>query len=215
MLRSRRTLLKSGLLLALTAMLLAPAFASPAVGAAAANTQPNAQDFIASLSEQAIQALTQPNIAPAERERRARDLLRENFAIPTIGQWVLGRYWRTATPEERSEYLKLFEDLIITTYVDRFSRYAGESLEVRGVRSIEGSQDQFVETRIIRADGSPVQVAWRVRNDDGKFKIVDVVVEGVSMGQTQRSEFASVIQNNGGNVEALLDEMRKRVGQKS
>jgi phospholipid transport system substrate-binding protein len=209
MIRSRRTLLKSGLVLTLTAAL---AFSGGAVTmVAAADAAQTAVAFISSLSEQAIQALTQPNIAKDERERRARALLRDNFAIPAIGQWVLGRYWRTATPEERDEYLKLFEDLIITTYVDRFSRYAGESLEVVGAKAIEGGSDELVETRIVRAGGSPVQVGWRVRDEGGRWKIVDVFVEGVSMGQTQRSEFASVIQNKGGTVAALLDEMRKRV----
>jgi phospholipid transport system substrate-binding protein len=209
MIRSRRTLLKSGLVLTITAALALSGGTVTMVSAA--NAAPTAVAFISSLSEQAIQALTQPNIAKDERERRARALLRENFAIPAIGQWVLGRYWRTATPEEREEYLKLFEDLIITTYVDRFSRYAGERLEVVGAKPIEGGSDELVETRIVRAGGSPVQVGWRVRDEGGRWRIVDVFVEGVSMGQTQRSEFASVIQNKGGTVAALLDEMRKRV----
>ncbi|MCU0839098.1 MAG: ABC transporter substrate-binding protein [Rhodospirillales bacterium] len=208
--RSRRYVLTRGLVLMLA---LGAALAFPGAGrlAAASPAPPTAAAFISSLSEQAIQALTQPNIASEERERRARDLLRENFAIATIGQWVLGRYWRAATPEERDEYLKLFESLIIVTYVDRFSRYAGERLEVIGARPIEGGKDELVETRIVRAGGNPVQVGWRVRNEDGRWQIVDVFVEGVSMGQTQRSEFASVIQNRGGTVAALLEEMRKRV----
>lgn len=208
--RSRRSFVKSGFGLALT-VALALTGAVATMLPAASRAAPSAAEFISSLSDQAIQALTQPEIPKDERERRARTLLRENFAIPTIGQWVLGRYWRIATPEEREEYLKLFEDMIITTYVDRFSRYAGESLEVIGAKQIEGSDDQVVELRIVRDGGNPVQVGWRVRGEADRWKIVDVFVEGVSMGQTQRSEFASVIQNRGGTVAGLLDEMRKRV----
>jgi phospholipid transport system substrate-binding protein len=206
--RSRRALLTtSGAFIVIGLFtLLAPASLRASTDAAAAATA-----FIDKLSDQAIQALTQPDLPKEERERRARALLRENFAITTIGQFVLGRYWRIATPEERQEYLQLFEDLIIATYIERFSRYAGERLEVSGARAIEGGNDQLVDTRIVRAGAAPVQVGWRVRNDGGQWKIVDVVVEGVSMGQTQRSEFASVIQNRGGSVAALLEEMRRRV----
>jgi phospholipid transport system substrate-binding protein len=173
----------------------------------------NAQSFIEGLADQAIAALTPPELSRPERERRARVLLNENFAVPTIAQFVLGRYWRTMTEDERKEYLRLFEDLIVETYVDRFSRYSGEGLKVtRTVPEAEGG-DFVVYSQINRPAGSPIDVGWRVRKHDPSFKVVDVYVEGVSMGQTQRSEFASVIRNNGGTVSALLAEMRRRIQQ--
>jgi phospholipid transport system substrate-binding protein len=142
-------------------------------------------------------------------------LLNDNFAVPTIGQFVLGRYWRTATPEERKEYLDLFEDLIVVTYVDRFSRYSGERLKVTRTVSDNESGDTIVYSEISRPAGQPIEVGWRVRKYASSFKIVDVYVEGVSMGQTQRSEFSSVIRNNGGSLTALLGEMRRRVRQET
>lgn len=186
------------------------AIVRPATGVADDATT-RASQFIKNLSEQAIGALTQPGISHEERERRARDLLQKNFAIPTIGQFVLGRYWRIATPAEREEYLKLFEDMIITTYINRFSRYSGEKLVVLDAVPTEQSGDIIVSSQITRASDTPVQVNWRVRERDGREQIVDVYVEGVSMGQTQRSEFASVIQNKGGSVGGLIEEMRRRV----
>ncbi len=73
------------------------------------------------------------------------------------------------------------------------------------------SGDVIVSSEITRASDKPVQVNWRVRERDGRAQIVDVYVEGVSMGQTQRSEFASVIQSKGGSVGGLIEEMRRRV----
>ena len=175
----------------------------------------DAQAFISGLADQAIAALTPPGISRSERETRARVLLNDNFAVPTIGQFVLGRYWRTATPEERKEYLDLFEDLIVVTYVDRFSRYSGERLKVTGTVADNDSGDVTVFSEISRPAGQPLEVRWRVRKYASSFKIVDVYVEGVSMGQTQRSEFSSVIRNNGGSLTALLDEMRRRVRQET
>ncbi|MGZ9020574.1 MAG: MlaC/ttg2D family ABC transporter substrate-binding protein, partial [Rhodoplanes sp.] len=109
----------------------------------------------------------------------------------------------------------LFEKLIVVTYVDRFSRYSGEQLKVTRTVGDKESGDTIVYSEISRPAGEPLHVGWRVRKYGSSFKIVDVSVEGVSMGQTQRSEFSSVIRNNGGSLSALLDEMRRRVRQET
>jgi phospholipid transport system substrate-binding protein len=169
-----------------------------------------ARDFIESLADKAIAALTVMDISRQERFRRFRVLLNDHFAVKTIGQWVLGRYWRRATKSEQEKYLTLFEDLIVDTYADRFRRYSGEALAVTDAVS-KGKKDTIVSSLITRPDGGPpIHVDWRVRQV-GQFKrVVDVIVEGVSMGQTQRSEFASVIRTNGAGIQGLIDELRKR-----
>lgn len=179
------------------------------------DTQAKARAFIEGLADQAVQALTNASVPREEREKRARVLLRENFAVPTIAQWVLGRYWRVATPAEQQEYLSLFEDLIVVTYVDRFTRYSGERLRVTRSVGMGETGDVNVFSDITNPGGAPIDIGWRVRTRDGSMKVVDVSVEGVSMGQTQRSEFASIIQNNGGQVSGLLAEMRRRLQQAS
>ena len=191
------------------AVLIAPA------RAADDDTQARARAFIEGLADQAVQALTNAAVPREEREKRARVLLRENFAVPTIAQWVLGRYWRVATPAEQQEYLNLFEDLIVVTYVDRFTRYSGERLRVTRSVGMGETGDVNVFSDITNPGGSPIDIGWRVRTRDGSMKVVDVSVEGVSMGQTQRSEFASIIQNNGGQVSGLIAEMRRRLQQAS
>lgn len=182
----------------------------PAVGHAATSAS-EAKGFIEKLAAQAIAALTPQDISREERERRCRDLLRANFAVETIGQFVLGRHWRSATEEERAEFMKLFEDLIVGTYAERFSHYSGQQLDVYDATIEPETGDALVKSQIERAGGAPVQVGWRVRQMPSGLQIVDVTVEGVSMGVTQRSDFASVIRNKGGTVAGLLDEMRKRV----
>ncbi|MBC8269124.1 MAG: ABC transporter substrate-binding protein [Rhodospirillaceae bacterium] len=172
----------------------------------------NAEQFISGLANQAIEALTKPDTSKQDREKLFRVMLADNFAVKTIGRWVLGRHWKKASDAEKTEYLHLFEELLVVTYVDRFSSYSGESLKI--VKSlVNNPKDAVVFSEIARQGTQPVHVDWRVRTSDSvTFKIIDVLVEGVSMGQTQRSEFASVIRQHGGNVEGLLAELRKRVG---
>jgi phospholipid transport system substrate-binding protein len=176
-----------------------------------------AQRFIESLADRAIAALTVPRVSRTERVARFHALLRDHFAVKSIGQWVLGRYWRQATEAERTEFLALFEDLVVATYVDHFARYEGVTLSVTRTATKENG-DAIVYSQIMgRRDAPPLRVTWRVRVDwrtrtgAGQYKITDVMLKGVSISQAQRSEFASVIRENGGNVEGLLAELRKRV----
>ena len=130
--------------------------------------------------------------------------------IPTIGRFVLGRYWRTASREQQQEYLELFENMVVETYARRFTEYSGETFRVLGSRG-EGEGDTMVQSQIVRPAGPPIQVAWRVRERNGQFRIIDVSIEGVSMAVTQRNEFGAVIQRNGGRIEPLLETLRGRI----
>ena len=168
------------------------------------------QQFIEDLADKAVAALTVQDISRDQRVARFRRLFNQHFDVKTIGRWVLGRYWRGATTEERQEFLTLFEDLIVETYVDRFARYSGETLSVTKSETVDG-RDSIVFSRINRPSGGPpVRVGWPIRTRGEQYRIVDVMVEGVSMGLTQRSEFASVIRQTGGKVEGLLAKLRER-----
>ena len=170
-----------------------------------------AKKFIEILTSDAISMLTVEDISKTERADRFRRLMNENFAIKGIAKFVLGRHWRKATESEKKEYLQLFEDLLVATYADRFAKYSGEKLVVNK-SEVRGKGDALVHTIMIRVDGAkPLKVNWRVRGKNGIYKIVDIMVEGISMVVTQKSEFASFIQKNGGSLGPLLIELRKRI----
>ena len=194
-------------------MLLVVALAVSATNATADDSHiaVDARKFVATLSNRTIQSLTAQGIDKVERRDRFRKLMLEYFAFEGIAKWVLGRYWRRASKLQREEFLKLFEDLMVIIYADRFAKYSGEKLAV-GRSEIRGKNDILVHSLITRPGGlTPVAVIWRISRKDETFKIVDLMVEGLSMGLTQQKEFASVIRKNGGDVEGLLSELRKRL----
>ena len=188
------------------------AVAVPPVQALADHDGQGPTAFIEGLADEAVKALTDKDTTREERIVRFRALLNHNFNVPLIGKWVLGRHWRSANPAEKAEYMGLFEDLIVITYVEYFDQYSGEALKV--VKTItDPGKDSVIYTHLMRPSGDAIRVDWRVRQDNESFKIIDVYVEGSSMGQTQRSQFASLIRKSGGKLEGLIKELRSKVAE--
>ena len=178
-------------------------------GLSLATTGDGADAFVKLLGNDAIQMLKNKDLTQPQREAEFRRLFVKGFDVNVISRFALGRFWREATEAQRSEYQKLFEDFIVKSYAARLGQYSGETFSVKDAKAVDAN-DNLVESVIERPNGPPVRVDWRVRRSDGDFKIVDVIVEGVSMVVTQRQEFGSVIQNNGGKIDSLLDRLRQK-----
>ena len=200
---SRRFLLSS---LALALASLAVHTAPPARADGTTDTSGAAQ-FLQWLGDQAITTLRSPNMSLEQREAVFRQLLAQGFDIPFIGRFVLGRYWNQATPEQRDEYTRLFGEFLLKTYSRRLGGYAGESFRVVGAKPA-GERDALVHTRIERPSGPPLECDWRIRAESNQYKIIDVMVENVSMALTQRQEFTSVVGSSG--MDGLLVALRAR-----
>ena len=178
--------------------------------AAHAGIDEGADKFVRSLAEKAIQSRTGADVARPERVRRFRVMFKENFAVRSIGKFVLGRHWRRASDDEKREYFQLFEDLMVVTYVDRFQRYAGEALKVTKARA-DTDTIATVFSEIERPGGAqPIRVDWRVGTNGTIYKVLDVVVEGTSMSNTLRSDFGSIVRREGGRVSGLLVKLREK-----
>ncbi len=185
-----------------------PTAGAPRVAQARA-ALPEAGEFISHLATDAIAGMSDRTMSLEERTRRFRTLLTADFDVPEIARFVLGRYWRVATPEERNEYTKLFEDYIVSIYAARFQEYNGEQLKVNA--AVKDDDGAIVSSSIERQSGPPVKVDWKLKSEAPSFKIVDVMVEGVSMSVTQRDDFAAAIQAHGGKVAGLIDMLRQKV----
>jgi phospholipid transport system substrate-binding protein len=190
-----------------------PALAGDAVSAPqiaqARAPLPEAGTFISSLASDAIAGMADKTMSLEDRTARFRTLLTGHFDVPEIAKFVLGRYWRVATPDERTEYTKLFEDYIVNIYAARFQEYNGEQLKVNS--AVKDDDGAFVSSAITRPTGAPVKVDWKLRSAAPSFKIVDVMVEGVSMSVTQRDDFAAAIQAHGGKVAGLIEMLKQKV----
>ncbi|MEE3000164.1 MAG: ABC transporter substrate-binding protein [Pseudomonadota bacterium] len=168
-----------------------------------------AEKFISSLASKAEVSLLSEKISAAEHQRRFRELMLDSFDLKGVGKWVIGRYWRRISKSERTKYLSLFEEFIVATYSKRFRGYTKAKLQINGTTQHKSSV--FVNSQINREGSKPIRVVWRVKVLNGKHKIIDIIIEGVSWIQTQRSEFVSVIRNSGGKVSGLMKALRKKI----
>lgn len=183
---------------------------APANAANAATSEAKAKALIVDLSEEVISSLTAKDITTADRRTQFKEVMDKYFAGPTIARFVLGRHWRRATKEQQTEYMQLFENMVIERYVDSLAEYSGEKLEVGRV-DVRSERDLLVESKVTRPGATQaVDVKWRVAVAEDTYKIVDVFVNGLSLAVTQQKEFDSVIRNNSNSVEALLEKMRAR-----
>lgn len=165
-------------------------------------------EFIAKLGDDAVQMLGSKELSDQQKVDQFRTLLTKGFDVALIGRLVLGRNWRTASDQERNEYTKLFEQFIVNSYASRLGRYGGESLKVKGARADDA--DFIVASDLIQPNGPPVKIEWRLRGKDPDYRVVDIIVEGVSMVITQRDEFAAVVQRCGGRLDCLFDRLRDK-----
>lgn len=192
------------LLLTLT-LTLALAIAIPGRASASAS------DFVKNLGEEAIEIASQKSIDGKAREDEFRRLMRRGFAVNGIARFVLGRYWRVASEAQQARYLELFENYLVTTYARRFRNYAGETFLITGERN-DGRKGVTVMMDITYKGGPAIKVKWRVKKSKstGEMKIVDMVIENVSMSITQRSDFATAIANHGGKLDPFLDDLERK-----
>lgn len=167
--------------------------------------------FVDGLVQQALTMLNNPQMPDSEREQRFSTLLQTGFDIPRIARFVLGRYWLSASDQERSQFSQLFAQWVVRTYAARFKDYSGETLKVIGART-ESASSYVVTSQLIHTNGAPpATIYWHVNKIGDDLKIVDVEVEGVSMALTEREEIASAIQRDGGTVAGLNQQLKQRL----
>ena len=122
---------------------------------------------------------------------------------------AVGRAWKEATPEQQKKLVGEFRRMLVRTYSNAIESYQGQTMKVMPARGKQDPEDTTVRAQFVRAGGKPLPIDFQMRKTDKGWKIYDIVVEGVSLVLTYRSEFDSVVRQSG--VDGLL----KRLAQKN
>ncbi len=180
---------------------------------AAAQSDEDPVGFLRALQDDTIARLTSASVSEAQREQDFRAIFNDNFDLPAIGRFVIGRYWKRASDEDRADFLAVFEDAMVQRFLPFFSEENSDlKLEFNGAKKDERHKGMYIVDSVLpRDDAEPVQVAWRVRYKKAKPRILDIVIEGASMAITLRSEYSSFVKANGGEISKLTESLREKV----
>jgi phospholipid transport system substrate-binding protein len=151
-------------------------------------------------------------LAAGDREKAIK--LAEEKILPHVDfeeatRLAVGRGWKQATPEQQKKLVTEFRNMLVRTYSNAIGSYEGQTMKVLPVRMKPGDTDVTVRNEFNRAGGKPVLIDYSMRKTDAGWKIYDIVVEGVSLVLTYRSEFDAVVKQDG------IDGLIKRLGQKN
>jgi phospholipid transport system substrate-binding protein len=173
----------------------------------------SAKDFVQKLGDDAIKQLTDKTIPDNERVKRMRALLHASFDEALVSKFVLGTSWAKTNDDQRAEFQKLYEIVVAHNYAGLFKRYSGQTFQVLNERTLDATTT-VVNAQINQTDGAPaIPVELQVDKEDSGWKATDIKVDGVSMPQTHRKEYASVINRSRNGVDGLLEAMRAKAKQ--
>jgi phospholipid transport system substrate-binding protein len=174
----------------------------------------DAESVVQDLARQVWALLERPDLDQRGRLDELTGVLESRTDVDLLSRLVLGRYWRLMSEEQRTGYQELFRAVVMRDLAMRLDRYASDAsgsiddhFQIVGGGRV-GDDDVLVRSRVIPEAGKPVTVDWRLRQRPDGPVIIDLVIEGVSLLVSQRSEFASVIERS--NMDGFLAELRAR-----
>jgi phospholipid transport system substrate-binding protein len=157
----------------------------------------------------AVVAVLQNNSLSADQKRaKIEDTVKDYVDFETMSRLVLARNWSTLTDQQKKDFIEEFKQHLAVTYGKNVESYNNEKVQITGDRD-EGRGDWTVQTKILRpAGGGDILVDYRLRQKDGTWKIIDVVIERVSLVSNFRSQFQDIMANGG--IERLLKLLREK-----
>jgi phospholipid transport system substrate-binding protein len=180
------------------------------LSAAHAQSTDKASAFVKSTGDRLVAIVNGPGAAATKRAAMTQ-ILNADVDVDGIGRFCLGRFWRTATPEQQKQYLALFHEVLVTNITSKLGEYQGVTFTMG--RSKSQDEEAVVSTTVVRPNNAPTAVDWIIASPSADPKIIDVVAEGTSLRLTQRQDYASYLAHNNSNVDALIAAMKNQVSQ--
>lgn len=194
--------------LILLALVCSFSFASANVNAAV--DAQGAENFVKNVTADGIENIINANIPQAEKDKRFEKLFNNALDLDFIGQFVLGRYWRTSTPAQREAFIEAYRKLNIQTWSKRFDEFKGRNFIFTGTTPSNTKNQIFVNSEVPMEQGAPAKVVWRVEQKGNSYKVVDIIIENVSLAITARNEYSAYIKKAPNGVDDLIKDLQNK-----
>ena len=165
--------------------------------------------FVQSTVNRASQVLSD-NLSKDQKIKELKSIAAETVDIRGIGMYTLGSYRKVLSEDQKQEYDALFEQYFLMTFSSRLAEYSNPEIEVKS-KEILNKNYTMVSSLLVATEQRPeINIDWRIyTKNPNDLKIRDLIIEGLSLARTQKEEFSSIIQSNDGDINALLDSLKK------
>lgn len=169
-----------------------------------------AESFVEKVTKEGIEDIINANVSQKVKDERFEKLFNDALDLNFIGQFVLGRYWRTSDNEQKKAFINAYRELNIQTWSRRFDEFKGKNFVFNGTSPSNSANQIFVNSSVPMDQGAPAKVVWRVKQNGDKFKIVDIIIENVSLAITARNEYTAYIKSAPGGVNDLIKDLQNK-----
>jgi phospholipid transport system substrate-binding protein len=155
-------------------------------------------------------ALSDAKLSVQEREQEFGRVLHDQFDVPAISRYVLGPYSASASPQEMDVFAGLMQRWMINAFAGSMGGFGDAKIKMVETRPY-GPASVVVTSEIVQPNDPPIRIDWRLHQDEGHYRIVDLYLQGISLSLVQREQMAAVISQNGGTVAGLNLALERRL----
>ncbi|MEA3277658.1 MAG: ABC transporter substrate-binding protein [Pseudomonadota bacterium] len=169
----------------------------------------NAGAVVSELQAALLAVMKQANaLGYRGRVRRLTPVITETHDLPSMARYAMGRYWQELSPKDRNRLVDVFTRFSIANYAARFDSYKGQTFKQGGTKP-QSRKRILVQTVLVKSGREEVELNYVLQERSGRWRIVNVMADGVSELAVRRSEFASVLRREG--FPALLDDLEAKI----
>ena len=167
--------------------------------------------FVQSTVNRASEALNN-TYSKEEKINKLKNIAKETVDIDGIGLYTLGSYRKGLSDNQKEKYLDLFEEYFLKTFASRLAEYSNPEIKVSTSKQLNENYSMVSSTLVATEQRPEVKIDWRIYTKNPENLLIrDLIIEGLSLARTQKEEFASIIQSNDGEIEALFETLKNFV----
>jgi phospholipid transport system substrate-binding protein len=174
---------------------------------AATDSEAGARAVISQTVEEVLAVLRDKSVPTEDRIRSLEAIVYARFDLYVMSRLVLARNWKRFSEEQKKQYVEEFKRYLTNTYGNRIERYDQQEVDIVGQRE-EPRGDVVVQTKIMGGEFEGALVDYRLRKQDGGWRVIDVVIEGISMVSNYRDQFKSIVSSGG--PELLIEKLKEK-----
>jgi phospholipid transport system substrate-binding protein len=181
-------------------------FAAPGARAMT-ESEAGARAVVSETVDEVLAVLRDKSVPTEERIRKLEKIVYGRFDLYVMSRLVLARNWKRFSEQQKAEYVEEFKQYLTNSYGNRIERYDQQEVEIIGERE-EPRGDVVIQTKILGGEFDGALVDYRLRKQDAGWRVIDVVIEGISMVSNYRDQFKSIVSTGG--PQLLLEKLKEK-----